>query len=71
MSTVILRGEDAIHYAELHHLSLNKHADGPEPVSAGTYRGTGVVDCRERSSFDLALGPQGREYCRRGLTPLP
>ena len=27
MSTVILRGEEAIHYAEEHHLLLNKNAD--------------------------------------------
>ena len=35
MSTVVLKGEDAIHYAELHHLSLNKYADGPEPEREG------------------------------------
>ena len=27
MSTVILRGEDAIHFAEIHHLHIHKDAD--------------------------------------------
>ena len=27
MSTVILKGQEAIHYAEIHHLDLHKYAD--------------------------------------------
>ncbi|MDH3673782.1 MAG: hypothetical protein OES46_21920 [Gammaproteobacteria bacterium] len=35
MSTVVLKGEDAIHYAELHHLTLNKYPDDDEPAEQG------------------------------------
>lgn len=27
MSTVILKGDEAIHYAEIHHMTLNEYAD--------------------------------------------
>lgn len=37
MSTVILRGEEAIHYAEVHHMMLHRYDDSlgmtPEEVS--------------------------------------
>ncbi len=32
MSTVILKGEDAIHYARVHHLSLHCEAGEGEPA---------------------------------------
>ena len=35
MSTVILRGEEAIHYAETHHLPLNKVANDAEGAREG------------------------------------
>lgn len=35
MSTIILHGEEAIHFAEVHGLSLNERADESHPVRTG------------------------------------
>lgn len=35
MSTVILKGDEAIHYASVHHRTLNKYASGAEAAREG------------------------------------
>lgn len=42
MSTVILKGEEAIHYAEVHHMTLNEYAD----ETHGPIEGLSVAEAR-------------------------
>ncbi len=35
MSNVILKGDEALHYAAVHHVSLNKYATDTEPAREG------------------------------------
>ena len=35
MSNVILKGDEALHYAAVHHVTLNKYASDTEPAREG------------------------------------
>ncbi len=51
MSTVILKGDEAIHYAAVHNMTLNKYASESE----GAREGLSVEEANEIADEDLGL----------------